>query len=73
MTIFLHWPGLAMVVPVIFLLGIIYIDWRMPIADVREIDLFGDHELKLHGIVKSPWHLAGALQAQGQMAQSAGF
>jgi len=53
MTIFLHRPGLAMVVPVIFLLGIIYIDWRMPIADVREIDLFGDHELKLHGIVKS--------------------
>lgn len=53
MTIFLHAPTFALAVPVGFLLWIIYIDWRTPIADMREIDLFGDHELKFHGIVKS--------------------
>jgi uncharacterized membrane protein YoaK (UPF0700 family)/anti-anti-sigma regulatory factor len=53
MTFFLHAPTFALAAPVAFLLWIIYVDWRTPIADVREIDLFGDHELKLHGIVKS--------------------
>lgn len=53
MTIYLHAPTYALAAPVAFLLWMIYVDWRTPIADVREIDLFGDHELKLHGIVKS--------------------
>ncbi|HEY2589563.1 MAG TPA: DUF1275 family protein [Tepidisphaeraceae bacterium] len=53
MTIFLHAPTYALAAPVGFLLWMIYIDWRTPIADMREIDLFGDHELKFHGIVKS--------------------
>jgi uncharacterized membrane protein YoaK (UPF0700 family) len=53
MTIFRHAPSLALLAPVLFLLGIIYIDWQKPIADVREIDLLGDEELKLDGIVKS--------------------
>jgi anti-anti-sigma regulatory factor len=34
-------------------LWVIYVDWSAPIADVREIDLLGDQELRLHGIVKS--------------------
>jgi uncharacterized membrane protein YoaK (UPF0700 family)/anti-anti-sigma regulatory factor len=53
MAIFLYRPHVALAAPVTFLLWIIYVDWRSPIADVREIDLFGDHELKFHGIVKS--------------------
>lgn len=53
MTIFLRVPGIAMLPPVVFLLWIILVDWRTPIADVREIDVLADHELKLHGIVKS--------------------
>lgn len=53
MTIFLHRPGITLLPPVAFLLWIIYVDWRKPIADVREIDLLADRELQLHGIVKS--------------------
>lgn len=53
MTLFLHLPGVALLPPVLFLLWIIFVDWRSPIADVREIDVLADHELKLHGIVKS--------------------
>jgi uncharacterized membrane protein YoaK (UPF0700 family)/anti-anti-sigma regulatory factor len=53
MTIFQRVPGVAMLPPVVFLLWIIFVDWRTPIADVREIDILADHELKLHGIVKS--------------------
>jgi uncharacterized membrane protein YoaK (UPF0700 family) len=53
MAIFLKVPTIAMIVPISFLVWMIYVDWSAPIADVREIDLFGDHELKFHGIVKS--------------------
>jgi uncharacterized membrane protein YoaK (UPF0700 family)/anti-anti-sigma regulatory factor len=53
MTIFIRFPGIALLPPVMFLVWIIYVDWSAPISDVREIDLFGDHELKFHGIVKS--------------------
>jgi uncharacterized membrane protein YoaK (UPF0700 family) len=53
MAIFLQFPTIALALPVMFLVWMIAIDWRAPIADVREIDLFGDHELKFHGIVKS--------------------
>ena len=50
---FVHIPGVALAFPVAFLLWLIYVDWRQPIADVREIDPLGDRELQLHGIVKA--------------------
>lgn len=53
MLIFVRVPDIALAFPVLFLLWMIWVDWRAPIADVREIDLFADHELKFHGIVKS--------------------
>jgi uncharacterized membrane protein YoaK (UPF0700 family) len=43
---------MAVALPVAFLSFIIFIDWRKPIADVRELDLLGDPELKLLGILK---------------------
>ena len=42
---FEHWPAFAMIVPVGFLLWIIYVDYRKPIADVRELDLLRDPEM----------------------------
>ena len=50
---FLHYPALAMLPPVTFLIWIIVMDWLHPIASVRELDLLSDPELKAHGIVKS--------------------
>lgn len=50
---YLRWPDYALVVPVAFLLWIVLIDYRKPIADVRELDLLSDPELKGHGIVKA--------------------
>lgn len=50
---FLRWGGAALSLPVAFLLWIICMDWRQPIADVREIDPLADHELKLQGISKA--------------------
>jgi uncharacterized membrane protein YoaK (UPF0700 family) len=49
----LHLPSLAMIIPVAFLMWIILMDWRKPIADLRELDLLGDPELQLHGIMHS--------------------
>ena len=49
---YLKWGEVAMAFPVLFLCWIILVDWRKPIADVREIDLLGDPELKLLGILK---------------------
>ncbi len=43
----------AMTLPVAFLAWIIWVDHRTPIADVREIDLLGDLELRQFGIMKS--------------------
>jgi uncharacterized membrane protein YoaK (UPF0700 family) len=43
-------PDYAMVAPVLFLLAIVWIDWRKPIADARELDLMGDPELKALGV-----------------------
>jgi uncharacterized membrane protein YoaK (UPF0700 family) len=45
-------PRLAMLAPVLFLLWIIFVDWKHPIADVRELDLLADSELKTQGILK---------------------
>src|SRR5688572_23585506 len=42
---FEHGPAFAMIVPVGFLLWIIYVDYRKPIADVRELDLLRDPEM----------------------------
>lgn len=51
--LYMHWPSLAMLLPVVFLLVIVWIDYRTPIADARELDLLGDPELKAYGIVHS--------------------
>jgi uncharacterized membrane protein YoaK (UPF0700 family) len=51
--VFLRWPTLAMVPPILFLLWIVWVDRRTPIADTRELDLLGDPELKAYGIVHS--------------------
>jgi uncharacterized membrane protein YoaK (UPF0700 family) len=49
--VFEHWPRIVMAPPVAFLLWIVFMDWWRPIADVREIDLLGDPDLKAAGIV----------------------
>jgi uncharacterized membrane protein YoaK (UPF0700 family)/anti-anti-sigma regulatory factor len=42
---FEHWPGVAMLAPVAFLLWITFVDYRKPIADVRELDVTRDPEM----------------------------
>jgi uncharacterized membrane protein YoaK (UPF0700 family) len=42
---FEHWPAFAMILPVGFLLWIVFVDYRKPIADVRELDLLRDPEM----------------------------
>lgn len=51
--VFPHFPRLAMLPPVLFLLWIILTDWYTPIADVKELDLLGDAELRGIGDVKA--------------------
>jgi len=51
--LYLRWPSLAMILPVLFLLFIVWKDYRTPIADTRELDPLGDPELKAYGIVHS--------------------
>ena len=46
-------PGYALLLPISFLLLIIVMDWRKPVADVKELDLLADPELTAAGIVKS--------------------
>ena len=46
-----HRAPLALAVPVAFLMWIVYVDWRTPIADIRELDLLNDPELRLQGII----------------------
>jgi uncharacterized membrane protein YoaK (UPF0700 family) len=41
-------PAYALVAPVAFLLWIVWVDWRKPIADVRELDLTADTEFGGH-------------------------
>lgn len=48
-----HTPRVALVPPVLFLLAIILIDWFQPIAELKEVDLMGDPELRAHGIERS--------------------
>ena len=42
---FERFPGYAMLVPVAFLLWMIYVDYRKPIADVHKLDLARDPEI----------------------------
>ena len=51
--VFLQWPSVAMLPPITFLVFIIGMDLYRPIADVRELDLLSDPELKAGGIIKS--------------------
>jgi uncharacterized membrane protein YoaK (UPF0700 family) len=46
-------PNYVLLPPIAFLLWIVFVDWKRPIADVRELDLLSDPELKAFGIVKS--------------------
>ena len=46
-------PAYAMLAPVAFLLWIIVVDWRKPIADVRELDLLSDPDHKGYGDLRS--------------------
>ena len=41
----------ALIVPVLFLLYLIQVDWRRPIADIRELDPLSDPELRMHGLL----------------------
>ncbi|HEY7119815.1 MAG TPA: DUF1275 family protein [Tepidisphaeraceae bacterium] len=52
-ALYMRWPNFAMILPVLFLLFIVWMDYRKPIADARELDLLGDPELKAYGIVHS--------------------
>lgn len=45
--------SLSMLAPVAALASIVYLDWRKPIADVKELDLLSDPELSMYGIVKT--------------------
>jgi uncharacterized membrane protein YoaK (UPF0700 family) len=47
-----RFPHLVMLVPVCFLLWIIFMDWQHPVADVRELDLLADPELQMYGLVR---------------------
>jgi uncharacterized membrane protein YoaK (UPF0700 family)/anti-anti-sigma regulatory factor len=50
---FYRFEALAMPVPVLFLLWICWVDWRKPIADVRELDPSTDPDLGGHAWIKS--------------------
>ena len=50
---FRHLPFLAMLAPVGFLIWVIFVDWRKPIADVKELDLLADPDWVGYGEVKS--------------------
>jgi uncharacterized membrane protein YoaK (UPF0700 family) len=46
-------PSYALLAPITFLLWIIVVDWRRPIADVRELDLLSDPDHKGYGDLRS--------------------
>jgi anti-anti-sigma regulatory factor len=48
---FAHLAPLSLWVPVSFLLWVVFVDWRTPVADIRELDLLNDPELRLQGII----------------------
>ncbi len=50
-VMYTHWAPISLLIPVAFLVWIVYGDWRTPIADIRELDLLNDPELRLQGII----------------------
>ena len=46
-------PQYALVAPVAFLLWILLVDWRKPIADVRELDLLSDPDHRGYGDLRA--------------------
>jgi hypothetical protein len=48
-----YFPQYALIAPVAFLLGIIVVDWRKPIADVRELDLLSDPDHAGYGDLRA--------------------
>src|SRR5579859_5329401 len=48
---FARWAPLALVVPVAFLVWIVYVDWRTPIADIRELVLLDGPDRRLQGMI----------------------
>jgi uncharacterized membrane protein YoaK (UPF0700 family) len=48
-----YMPRLGLVPPVLFLLWIVFIDWREPIADVKAVDHLSDPELRSLGLEPS--------------------
>jgi len=48
-----HQPGIGLVPPVLFLMFMVIIDWREPIADLKLVDHLTDVELKNLGIDQS--------------------
>jgi uncharacterized membrane protein YoaK (UPF0700 family)/anti-anti-sigma regulatory factor len=50
-VMYTYWAVSALTIPVVFLMWIVYGDWRSPIADIRELDLLNDPELRLQGII----------------------
>lgn len=45
------YSSVVMLPPVCFLLGLVYLDWHRPIADIRELDPLRDPELGVQGII----------------------
>src|SRR5258706_13674931 len=50
-VLYTHWAQISLLIPVVFLMWIVWGDWRKPIADIRELDLLNDPELRLQGII----------------------
>ncbi len=50
-VLYTHWAQISLLIPVAFLMWIVWGDWRKPIADIRELDLLNDPELRLQGII----------------------
>jgi uncharacterized membrane protein YoaK (UPF0700 family) len=46
-----RWGAVSLLGPIAFLMWIIFVDLRTPIADIRELDLLNDPELRLQGIL----------------------
>lgn len=49
--VYIYAPRVVFFPPVVFLVWIIFVDWWTPIADVKEIDLLSDPELRSAGIL----------------------
>lgn len=50
--LFDRFGGRCLLLPIVFLLWIVFTDWRTPIADVKELDLLSDPELRAYGMIK---------------------